>query len=787
MFYRLPKSLESEIDNLEALLEGFMQGSVDPASLKSHRVPFGIYEQRQEGTYMARIRCPGGMITPLQFREVALLSERYGDPEIHITTRQELQIHGLSLHCLVPLLRQLASVGLSTRGGGGNTVRNVIVSPESGITLDQVFDVSPHARALTTRLIADPGSWLLPRKFKIAFSCSPLDTGYARFNDLGFIAVIRNRVRGFRVYVAGGMGSKPEIGHLLEDFVSEKEIFSVTEAVKRVFSRHGNRKNRHAARLRFLWREHGEDGFRSLYHEQLEQVKGLPGCLLSDSELDWEHMRPVLVGKSGACLPTTPEFASWSSRYLTVQHQPGLFSVVIPVLLGNVPTSSVVELADFLQPPGGDVVRMTTGQNIQLRNLPETRLGDAFELISRLFELSPAHRLLGNAIACAGADTCKLGICLPRGALRAIVERLRRSELDLDCLNGFRLNLSGCPNSCGQHPLADLGFYGRAGRKNQVLYPGYAVVGGAVTAGEEPRFAAELDQVSARDLPDFVHGLLGRFLSVRERFGSFNEYLRAEGKKDIRELCGGSASIPDFADDKNYYYDWGAGEQFSLVGKGGGECSAGLFDLIELDLRRIRLLRKPWVKGDRGAADTGVLREVVLCACRMLLVTRGVEVRTESQVFLEFQRRFLDTGLVEPRFSAIVSAARDGRLETLGTQAAEVHAFAEAAERLYRSMDSSFRFPGESDGALVGGSASPALIRDYRDVPCPLNFGKVKLDIASIKSGERLEILLAEGAPIQNVPRSVADEGHLVLSRTKRGNHWSVLVQKVQRSANGEG
>ncbi|RPJ57817.1 MAG: nitrite/sulfite reductase [Acidobacteria bacterium] len=578
MFYQLPESLQPEIDALEKLIVDFRSGTIDASTLKAHRVPFGIYEQRTNGIYMARVRCPGGMITPDQLTGVARLSDKYGNGEIHITTRQELQIHGLLVDRLIPLQRDLLKEGLSTRGGGGNTVRNVIVSPESGIDPDEVFDVSPHACALTTRLIADPGSWFLPRKFKIAFSCCARDSGYARFNDVGFIARIRDGVRGFRVYVAGGMGSKPEVGHLLEDFIPERQVFAVAEAVKRVFSRHGNRKNRHAARLRFLWRELGEERFRSLYQAEMAELQD---CELPKSELEVQpvarvdavpHIEPIAKGA---------DCALWKSRFVAEQKQDGLFSVLIPVLFGNVSTSSIVALAEFLHRLGPDVVRLTIGQNLQLRNIPEQSLVGTFEVVRGLFELSTAARFLGDAIACTGADTCKLGICLPRGALQAVQERLRRSNLDLDRLAGCRLNLSGCPNSCGQHPLADLGFYGRAGRNNEVLYPEYNVVAGAVVGEHAPQFAEALGRVSARDLPEFVHELIVRFLSGQPRFESFRHYLQTEGKQDIRALCEQFRKIPDFEADQNYYYDWGAKAQFRLEGKGGGECAAGLLWIPE--------------------------------------------------------------------------------------------------------------------------------------------------------------------------------------------------------------
>jgi sulfite reductase (ferredoxin) len=205
MFYNIPENLPAELEELDSYIARYRSGEIDAASLKVRRVPFGCYEQRKDGTYMVRIRTTGGALTPRQLRTIAEISARYGSDTIHITTRQEFQVHDVALENVLPVMRELLQVGLASRGGGGNTVRNVLVSPDAGVGLGEVFDPSPYAFALTSRLIAELDSWLLPRKFKIAFSNSAADSSYAEFNDLGFVAQIRNGKKGFRVYVAGGM------------------------------------------------------------------------------------------------------------------------------------------------------------------------------------------------------------------------------------------------------------------------------------------------------------------------------------------------------------------------------------------------------------------------------------------------------------------------------------------------------------------------------------------------------------------------------------------------------
>jgi sulfite reductase (ferredoxin) len=504
MFYTIPENLPAELKELDSYIARFQQGEIDAATLKVRRVPFGCYEQRQDGTYMVRTRTTGGALTPLQLRTIAEISGRYGSDAIHITTRQEFQIHDVALENVLLVMRELLQAGLASRGGGGNTVRNVLVSPDAGVGIDEVFDPSPYAFALTSRLIAEPDSWLLPRKFKIAFSNSSADSSYAEFNDLGFVARLHQGQKGFSVYVAGGLGTKPEVGHLLHDFIFADDVYLVASAIKRLFDKHGNRKNRHAARLRFLWKTLGEARFCQLYEEELQLLRRENPAPLLVEEVPQSSILPPFAPEED----TSPEFYQWRDRYVENQKQSELLSVRVPVFLGNLKNEYAIRLAQFLAPFGDSVLRASFGQNLRLRNIPKTYLPNVFHLVRELTELASGPRLIGNSIACTGADTCKLGICLSKGALSATVERLNNSTLDLDRIADFQLNLSGCPNTCGQHMLADLGFFGSVGRSEQHMFPAYMIVAGAEIGNGKARMARQIDRVSARDLPDFVHEVL---------------------------------------------------------------------------------------------------------------------------------------------------------------------------------------------------------------------------------------------------------------------------------------
>lgn len=781
-FYEIPASLSAEIEDLEKLIAQYRQGELEGAKFRAHRVPFGIYEQRKADTYMVRIRCTGGGITPEQLKTVALLAQQYGAAAIHITTRQEVQIHDVSLENVPAILRALLKADLSTRGGGGNTVRNVMVSWDAGIALAEPFDVTPYAVSLTSMLIAEPDSWTLPRKFKVAFSNTDEDNSSGAFTDVGFIAATRDGVRGFKVYVAGGMGAKPQAGHLLHPFVPAGEIYRIAAAIKRVFDRHGNRKNKHAARLRFLWNKLGEAKFRELYEAARREIGDIPLRAL-----------PEINNEPGTAVPKalvhadTPEFTLWKRRFVKPQRQGGLCSVLVPVPLGQFPWCQAQQLVEVLAGYGENVLRFTRDQNLSLRNIPASCLGDIYAAVKDFSELAAVPKFYGDCIACTGADTCKLGICLPRGALTALTRKLLSAGLALDALNDFRLNISGCPNTCGAHMTADLGFYGQVGRKEQRMYPSYGIVAGAQVGGETPRLATRLDSISARDLPAFVADFLTLYLAKRERFENFTRYLDAEGKIDIQNVCDKYRHIPSFEDDKNYYFDWGAEEIFSLVGKGVGECSAGLFDLIDLDLQAIHHRKQELTAQPDQAASGELLHEIALRAARMLLITKGGEARSDAEVFAAFRKYFVEAHLVEKRFLPLLKVAGEKDIASLSAMAGEVYALAEAVEKLYEGMDDSLKFQPEKQPAAPAAAVPEALekpavsvqaVKDLRGVACPMNFVKTKLELAKIGSGQRLQVFLDDGEPIDNVPRSVAEEGHKVLEMSRTADYWSVLIEK---------
>lgn len=807
--YILPESLEAEIDELEAKIARFKTGEISATEMKVARVPFGVYEQRKKDTYMVRVRCAGAVVTPLQLEKIAELSQKHAAGYIHLTTRQEIQLHYVLIDSLIPVIRELKTVGLSSRGGGGNTVRNIMAQEDAGIAEDEAFDVFPYAIALTSRFLAEPDSWNLPRKFKIAFSGSSDDRGYATISDVGFIAKIKDGKKGFKVYFAGGLGAKTQVGLLLFDFVPEAEVYNVAKAVKRVFYKNGNRKNKHAARLRFLVKTLGEEKLKQITLEEYEAVQkeGYPPLeihVLEDRGLD-----PQLPAEQAS---DPKNFELWQRRFVRKQKQNGFYSVILPVHLGHVDNDKAIALAHFLAPFGDNTIRIRKDQNFLLRNIPQKYLTNLYNFLRTTFDNFNRAFVIDKVIACAGASTCQLGICLSPGAATATRRYLEKADFDLDKAADAVINISGCPNSCGQHHVGDIGFSGKVARKGDKVYPAFNVVAGALVREGETELAQSVGEVAARDLPLVVRDILRKYADSKNGFSTFREYTRSEqGKEDLRVICARYKEIPAFEEDKNYYFDWGTDKIFSIAERGKGECSAGIFDLIESDFGAIqqdkKLIEEIKEKGGTQEQKAQLLKDIVFKAAHVLLVTRALEPKSEQETYNLFRTYFINMGLADASFDDLLRIAESKRYEAFLGKEQAVDALVERMKLLYDVMDSSFNFKliggdvvhtqhveiktadscglkvsvGKSaDQRIVDAAAiKPDAVKDLRGVACPMNFVKTKMELSKMKVRQVLEIWLDDGAPIDNVPGSVRAEGHKVLSQEKTDGYWTVRIEKV--------
>jgi sulfite reductase (ferredoxin) len=679
---RVSGDLPVELDALEKSIERFMAGAVSEAEFRVIRVPQGIYEQRESGTYMLRVRNTAGGVLAAQLRRLGEVAAKWGNGLLHVTTRQEFQVHRVPLDSIMPALRSLAVAGLSSRGGGGNTVRNITACCDSGVCPSELFDVAPYAIATTERLLADPLSLQLPRKYKIAFAACERDCSGATVHDAGFIARRRNSVDGFAVYVGGGMGGKSRLSSLLHEFVPATEALNIAEAIKRVFDKNGDRKNKHLARLRFLVERIGLDAFRKLYEKELAEVRAS-----SPPPVEFRPfpVREPLTESEQAVQQGSAAFVRWYRNNVSPQKQTGFFLVHIPLELGDLPATAAAALAAIVVAHGDGVLYATQSQNAVLRWIAGSELAALFEELDALGLAEPLPPVLRNLVSCAGASTCRLGICLSRGLAGAVRQELRSSEQDLEALGDLTLHISGCPNSCGRHPIGNIGLSGATRRVDGQLVPYYSVqLGGRVTEGKS-RFGTNVGAVPARNVPAFLSELLAAW-RASEDASEFHQFIDNDGKQIAKDLIERHQQAPLFKQHREFFSDWTANAPFSLAGRGAGECSAGTFDLIEVDLANAR-----------ESLEAGRLYAASHSACHALLVTKGLRPSLDRETFELFLKHFVEESLVDAALAAVIAeGARSASTlkpdEAFAGIPAEVTTLVANVRVLYESMDASLRF-----------------------------------------------------------------------------------------------
>ena len=679
---------QTDLDEFQKSLEQFSSRAISEAQFRAIRVPMGIYEQRESGTYMLRVRFPAGGVLPEHLRCLGETSNAFGNGVLHVTTRQEFQIHRVPLNSIMPALRRLAEAGLSTKGGGGNTLRNVTACCDSGVCRDEIFDIVPYAVSVTERLLADPVSLQLPRKCKIAFAGCARDCSGATVNDVGFIARRQNGSDGFAVYVAGGMGGKSRIANLLHEFIPAADAYIVAEAIKRVFDQHGDRKNKHLARLRFLIEKIGLDKFRELYRKELTAIRASAPASLQIRPCP-RRERASVKSENTVTNGESHSLSRWRKTNLSPQKQPGLLMVHVPLALGDLSAEKATALAETIELHGERYLWATQSQNLVLRGVTEPELPALHEKLEAIGLATPEPPVLRNLVACAGASTCRLGICLSRGLAKAVRQELTASHLALEKLGDLSVHISGCPNSCGRHPVGNIGLSGAARRIDGQLVPFYAVqLGGRVGEGKT-RFGTNVGAIPARNVPAFVRELLAAWQQSSEA-ADFHRFVDRDGKNVATELVRGHQELPTDRQDRKFFQDWDATAAFSLAGRGAGECSAGVFDLIEVNLANAR-----------ESLEAGQLYAATLSASRALLVTRNAKPQNDQETFELFQKHFISEGLLDSPLAGVAKAGIKAAqslnpAKEFSGKESDVTTLVASVRLLYESMDSSLRFKAPS-------------------------------------------------------------------------------------------
>ncbi len=560
-------------------LAGYLAGEVPEDVFRVFRLTNGIYGQRQGGTnQMVRVKVPYGSMTPEQLEMMGYVAERYSRGWGHITTRQNLQFHFIELRDVPEVMEHLASVGLTSREACGDTVRNVQGCHLAGACPQEVLDITQWAEAAYQHFVRSPLGQRLPRKFKINFSGCATDCGQAMFNDAGVVAVSRTGPggeveRGFRVYIAGGLGTTPHPALALEEFTTREELLPTIESILRVFDQAGNRDNKLRARMKWLVDTLGIEevrrrvlSTRKLLVASATWPGGVPAEVVQHGDdpagvLDEGNVTRIGQGIDQASLASTPVSIGGPSPYVRWHHVNvvrgagnGSVSAYAHADLGDITADQFRALASIQRDLGASI-RLTNRQNVVFRDLAHEQLPTLFEQLAGIGMAQPGAELARDVVACPGADTCNLALTQTRGLAKAIADRLE--EEGLAEVGGVRINISGCPNSCGQHHAADIGFFGAERRADGRPAPGYQMLLGGYVGQEQIHFGDKTLRLPAKNAAEAAVRVIRRFASERSAGETFRSWLdRAGGAAALGEELGELDVFPAFAEDPDFYIDY---------------------------------------------------------------------------------------------------------------------------------------------------------------------------------------------------------------------------------------
>ena len=677
-----PEELRAEIDRFEAEAQKFLGGEANPDAFKRFRLKQGIYGQRQSGVQMVRIKIPFGALTAEQTRTIAQISETYATGVSHVTTRQDIQLHFVKLERVPALLRELAAVGLTTREACANTVRNVTACPLAGVCPDELFDVTPYALATAGFFLRNPICEDLPRKFKIAFSgCVTHDPAMTGIHDFGVTAAVAGangtEQLGFRVIVGGGLGPNPKRPYLLEEFLLPVDLLPSCEAVLRVFSRFGNRKNRSLARIKFLIEKIGFEEFYRLYKNEFQIIKqSRPPALPEPLRTVSRHPRTAPVSFNGSPVSDAapgPGWSAWRSRSVVAQRQPGLYSVHIRLIIGDITAAGLRAVADIADRFAHSRLRTTQEQNLVFRDVEESSLPALHRALTEQGLALESANEITDVVACPGTDSCGLGITASKGLGRVLADQLRTEGEQDEQIRRITIKVSGCPNSCAQHHIASIGFHGLAHKIDGRLLPAYQLhLGGRLTPGGVQFGQTFPLKFPAKRVPDVVSHLLKLYRAERRDGESFLEYVDRLGKIRAQQELTPLSKGADGPAGEALFHDWEDEKEYTMAEIGAGECGSVAVNFItqhfedsayELAHARV-LLQKNRPLDALTRADLGLV-----AAAKALLTMEEVEPLTHDETLKEFNARVIESGRISRTLWTAVAEPRQRRTNTPLTMA----------------------------------------------------------------------------------------------------------------------
>ncbi|MBB6109393.1 sulfite reductase (ferredoxin) [Mucilaginibacter lappiensis] len=637
--------VEKDIIDLEKKIRAFREGKIHDEKFRSLRLARGIYGQRQPGVQMIRIKLPFGKITFKQLVRIADISDEYGSRNLHLTTRQDIQIHYVSLERTPELWAKLEQDDITLREACGNTVRNVTASPASGIDPQEPFDVSPYAHATFEYFLRNPVCQEMGRKFKISFSSSDADTAFSYIHDIGVIPKLKsNGERGFKVLLGGGLGAQPLLASIVEEFLPEDQLIPYIEAIIRVFDRYGERNNRNKARMKYLIQKIG-----------LEEV-----LRLAEIERTAIKVKSYPINRDAVPQPVLPEqttfaevsisnpfrYEQWLATNVFEQKQTGFYGVYIKVPVGDISSDTARELVKVLQPLVADEIRVTQNQGLLLKFVRKEALPALYEGLAKLELAAPGFDSVADVTTCPGTDTCNLGISNSMTMARVLEDLIYNEYEDFIYNRDIKIKISGCMNSCGQHGLAHIGFHGSSLKAGTKVLPSVQVMLGGGTVGDGiGRAADRVIKVPSKRATDVLRTLLDDYKELSTEGELYNDYYDRQGGKDyFYRLLKPLADLTSLTDDE--FVDWGHQETF-VTAIGVGECAGVIIDLVATLLYESEE-KLGWANQSfqAGAWSDAIYHSynTLLSSAKALLLDKSVNTSTQAAVIREFDANYVEKG-----------------------------------------------------------------------------------------------------------------------------------------------
>ena len=638
----LRQANQADIAELSARIYAYQRGREDEDRFKHYRLTRGVYGQRQAGVHMFRTKIPFGQLTPDQLVALADISERYTNGRLHLTTRQNVQLHYVKLNDSPAVWQDLVDAGMTAREACGNTVRNITASPLAGVDPEEPFDVSPYVHAAFAYFLRNPICQEMGRKIKPAFSSSERDSAFTYFHDFGFIPRIRAGRKGFKVVVGGGLGAVSMVAHTAYEFLPADQIIPFMEASIRVFDRYGEREKRMKARMKFLIKDLGFDRFMELVHEEWPAIANqryavdpsrFPrvGSLPAD---DFPEVQPV----------DRATYESWLATNVLPQKQPGYHAVAVRVPLGNLEAEQARLLAEVIRKYASEDIRLSVQQGMILRFVPPSALPHLFNGLYALDLGLPGYDTTADITACPGTDTCALGVTNSTGLATRLEELIRDEFPELVTDDAIRIKISGCMNACGQHMAANLGFHGSSLRVGDRIAPAMqVVVGGGIAPDGRGFIADKVIKVPTRRVPDVVRILFQDYRDTAAPGEYYNDYAERQGKRYFYGLLkhlGDTATLTD-----EEFFDWGQDEAYRQE-IGVGECAGVSLDVVGTILNdaveKVKLARRSLIA--EAPADAAYhAYAAFITAAKALLLADDHKCNTHIGILTDFGTHFTGT------------------------------------------------------------------------------------------------------------------------------------------------